>query len=178
VELGNGEAFVFDCGAGVSINYATMQIPMSKMRKIFLTHLHGDHTSDLTNIYDFGAQQDGKSPLYIFGPSASNIEDPDISGKYYDDGTLNFCHHFREMNRWHTESQSFVATRWLDAEGDGYDIFATELNWQTGDTSKTWTTNPAISKPHSDTWVAYEDKVRDIKISFFPAVHDRNGSIS
>ena len=54
VELGSGDCFVFDCGAGVTVNYTTMQIPMSKMRNVFLTHLHGDHTSDLTHIYCFG----------------------------------------------------------------------------------------------------------------------------
>ena len=180
VELGNGESFVFDCGSGVTINYSAMQIPMSKMRKIFLTHLHGDHTSDLTHIYCFGAQQDGKSPLYIWGPSPSGIPDP-ITKQPYDDGTVNFCQHFREMNRWHTESQSFVPTQWEDAEGDGYDIFATELNWQTGDTSRYWSTNPSIPKPESGKWLAYQSKDKlgkTVKIWFFPAVHDRNGSVS
>lgn len=52
VELGNDDCFIFDCGSGVTINYTAMQIPMSKMRKIFLTHLHGDHTSDLIHQFD------------------------------------------------------------------------------------------------------------------------------
>lgn len=180
-ELGNGESFVFDCGAGVTVNYTATQIPMSKMRKVFLTHLHGDHTSDLTHLYCFGPQQDGKSPLYVFGHSASGIEDPQIPGKYYDDGTLNFCRHFREMNRWHTESQSFVPTRWkVGAEdGDGYDIIATELDWRTGG-RRTWTSadpypeGAPVFRPSG--WVAYEKN--GVRISFFPAVHDRNGSIS
>ena len=114
------------------------------MRKVFLTHLHGDHTSDLTHLYCFGPQQDGKSPLCIWGPSASGVKDPTLSGKYYDDGTLNFAYHFREMNRWHTESQSFLATQWKDANGngvgDGYDIIATELNGMTG-AKRTWNTD-------------------------------------
>lgn len=202
VELGNGEAFVFDCGSGVMANYAAMQIPMSKMRKVFLTHLHGDHTSDLTHLYCFGPQQDGKSPLYIWGPSASGVEDPSIPGKYYDDGTLNFCWHFREMNRWHTESQSFVATRWKGAEGDGYEIIATELNWRTGEKSAPWNTDGTVPYPNPDPGpfntctkpddscvnpddtcfnplggVAYENEATGVRISFFPVVHDRNGSI-
>jgi len=60
VELGNGESFVFDCGSGVVSNYVAMNVPWSRMRKVFLTHLHGDHTSDLTHIYCFGPQGDGK----------------------------------------------------------------------------------------------------------------------
>jgi ribonuclease BN (tRNA processing enzyme) len=175
VELGNGESFVFDCGAGVTIKYTTMQIAYSKMRKIFFTHLHGDHTSDLTHIYCFGPQGDAKSPLYIWGPSASGVQDP-VDGTYYDDGTLNFAYHFREMNRWHTESQSFVPTRYTDSEGDGYDIFATELNWRNGDTSRSWTTRPSIPKPPSGQWVAYE--ANGVRVSYFPAIHGRAGSVS
>ncbi|MCW5198457.1 MBL fold metallo-hydrolase [Desulfobulbus sp. F4] len=185
VELGNGESFVFDCGAGCTVNYTAMQVPMSKMRRIFLTHLHGDHTSDLTHIYGFGPQQDGKSPLYIYGPSASLVPDPK-TGTTYDDGTINFCYHLREMNRWHTEAQSFVGTQWCAADGDGYEIRATELNWYTGAT-RTWKSttdpsppnrdnNPCGSKLPIDQWIAYNQN--GVKISFFPAVHDRNGSIS
>lgn len=197
VELGNGinskgkydqtynDCFVFDCGTGSSINYDAMGIQMSKMRKVFLTHLHGDHMSDLTQIYCFGAQQDGKSPLYIWGPSRSFVCDP-VTDKQYDDDTCNFAYHFREMNRWHTESQSFWGTQWNDAEGDGYDIFATELDWRAGgghNYPKTWTTNDALNtsnKAHlsKEKWVAYHDTTKKVKISFFPAVHDRNGSIS
>ncbi|MBK5966966.1 hypothetical protein CCR95_23575 [Thiocystis minor] len=191
VELGKDDAFMFDCGAGVTLNYAAMQIPMSKMRKIFFTHLHGDHTSDLTQIYCFGPQQDAKSPLYIWGPSASGIEDPNVPGKYYDDGTLNFCRCFRELNRWHTESQSFVPTKWNSSEGDGYDIIATELNWRTG-AMQTWNVNDPYPNPDplpgpskfttgEKTYpdgggIAYEGN--GVRISFFPAIHDRNGSIS
>ncbi|WP_052166512.1 MBL fold metallo-hydrolase [Methylobacter tundripaludum] len=193
VELGNGklangadnDCFVFDCGTGSSINYDAMGVQMSKMRKVFLTHLHGDHMNDLTQIYCFGAQQDGKSPLYIWGPSRSLVCEPGTDVQH-EDGILDFAYHFREMNRWHTESQSFWGTRWKDAEGDGYDIFATELNWKTGGGGahpKTWMTNDSMNtnnkaNPSSDPWVAYYDSVRDVKISFFPAVHDRNGSIS
>ncbi|WP_295400976.1 MBL fold metallo-hydrolase [uncultured Thiocystis sp.] len=191
VELGNGDCFMFDCGTGVTINYAAMKIPMSKLRKIFLTHLHGDHTGDLTQIYCFGPQQDGKSPLYIWGPSASGVEDPKVSGKYYDDGTLNFCRCFRELNRWHSESQSFVPTKWTDAPGDGYDIIATELNWRTGE-KQTWNTNDPYPNPDllptpskfSNGNITYPDgggiayEENGVRISFFPAVHDRNGSIS
>lgn len=175
VELGNGDSFVFDLGSGTTINYCAMKVPYSRTRRIFLTHLHGDHTGDLTHLYGFAPQHDGKSPLYLFGPSASLVPDP-IDGTLYDDGMANFAQHFREMNRWHTESQSFVPTRWKDAEGDGYDIFATELNWKTGDSSKTWTTNPSIPKPASGTWIAYQNN--GVTVSFFPAVHDRNGSLS
>lgn len=195
VELGNGDSFVFDIGSGSVSNYVAMGVPWSKMRRIFLTHLHGDHTSDLTHIYCFGPQGDGKSPLYLFGPSRSRIPNPGFfngSGsdqfhnpQYFEDGILDFAYHFREMNRWHTESQSFVGTRWKDGPGgpaapaDGYDIYATELDWKTGESGNRWTTsrylrdNPGFN---AGKWIAYQNN--GVKISFFPAIHDRNGSIS
>ncbi len=193
VELGNGESFVFDCGSGVVSNYVAMNVPWSRMRKVFLTHLHGDHTSDLTHIYCFGPQGDGKSPLYLFGPSRSGIRNPDygkagvtqyINPEYYEDGTIDFARHFREMNRWHTESQSFVGTRWQAghgmpaAESDGYDIYTTELDWTDG-TTRHWSTdtaqNPGNVAFKSGNWVAYETS--EVRITFFPAIHDRNGAL-
>jgi len=211
VELGNGESFVFDCGSGVVSNYVAMGIPWSRMNKIFFTHLHGDHTSDLTHIYCFGPQGDRKSPLFIWGPSRSGVFNPDYPANprkqrynpdYFKDGTIDFCMHFRAMNRWHTESQSFVATEWDPAEipsrgvpgwpgvtvplGDGYDIYATELDWESGDTTNWWCTNQTLvprgvagsGQPvpfDTRDWVAYE--TREVRISFFPSIHGRNGSL-
>jgi ribonuclease Z len=183
VELGNGESFVFDCGSGVVSNYVAMGIPWSRMSKVFLTHLHGDHTSDLTHVYCFGPQGDRKFPLYIWGPSQSGIRNPTYAAgdpanpEYFDDGTIEFCRHFREMNRWHTESQSFVPTRFLSADGDGYDIFATELDWRKGESVKTWSTSGSIANPSdsNDNWTAYQRN--GVRVSYFPLLHDRNGSI-
>jgi len=191
VELGCGESFVFDAGMGCQINYTAMQVASSKMRKIFLTHLHGDHTSDLTYMYCFGPQRDAKSPMYLWGPSKSYVPNPWGDGKHadydepdqFDDGMKAFANMFREMNRWHTESQTFVNTRWNAAEGDGYDIVATELNWATGGKEPPWSNNKRLNNTtnswySSESWVAYHDQGKGIKISWFPAVHDRNGSVS
>ena len=81
VELGNGDSFVFDIGSGVSAKYVAMGIPYSRMDKIFLTHLHGDHTSDIITVYCFGPSMDRKTPLLLFGPS----------GDTPDEGTLAFA---------------------------------------------------------------------------------------
>jgi ribonuclease Z len=200
VELGCGESFVFDAGMGCQMNYSAMQVAASKMRKIFLTHLHGDHTSDLTYMYSFGPQRDAKSPMYLWGPSKSYVPNPWGGGKHpdydepddFDDGMNAFAETFREMNRWHSESQSFVGTRWRggnnqpEAEGDGYDIVATELNWATGAKELPWSNNTRLNENvgdyfpwySSESWVAYHDMQNGIKISWFPAVHDRNGSVS
>jgi ribonuclease Z len=201
VEVGggkNGEAldqFIFDCGSGVVAKYNAMGIPMRKMDKIFLTHLHGDHMSDLTHIYLFGPAQDRKTPLYIWGPSPSGLTDPIDSHVYNDDGLNVFCQKFRDMLRWHTESFSFLSTSYqnydpptkmdwglpvkplpvvptigppdpTNADGygvGGYSIVPIQLDWtKNGD---------------KDDNIAYNNPSTGVKITHFPMIHARKGSI-
>ncbi len=189
VEVGTGDQFVFDCGTGVAAKYNAMGIPMSKMDKIFFTHLHADHTSDLTHIYGFGPAEDRKSPLFIFGPMDSGWTYYDPKGNQrgpYNDGTRAFCENFREMNRWHTESFSFGVTSLPGYElpkqedwglpaplskvsddnfDDGFCIYPIELNWNN------------FGKVPGDN-VAYHNPTTDVRITHFPAIHTRRGSIS
>lgn len=166
VETGNGDCFLFDAGTGVMEKYTSMRVRLGQMDRIFLTHLHGDHTSDLTHIYDFGPSVDRKSPLYVWGPSKSDVPDP-VTGQVYEDGTASLCSHLREANRWHTEAFSFLPTSYTtfqpppwDPAGhrDGYDLVPYELPWRTVG------------------GVAYD--YNGVRITHFPAVHDRQGSIS
>ena len=146
VELGNGDDFVFDFGSGVSAKYVAMGIPPSRMTRVFLTHLHADHMSDLTTLYCFGPSQDRKTPLYVYGPSGDTAAE----------GTRVFCRNLKKLTRWHREGFSFLPTG-LKVGGDGYDLIATEL-------------------PYMETGVAYHH--HGVTITHFPAIHDRDGSIS
>jgi ribonuclease Z len=161
VEVGSGDQFIFDCGTGVAAKYNAMGIPFSKMDKIFLTHLHGDHTSDLTHIYCFGPSGDRKTPLQVWGPSRSNMVNP-TTGENPDDGTTAFFNAFRTMMSWHVQAFSFLNTG-LDARGsgnNGYDLAVNELDWGVDDpTRRIYNKN-------------------GVTITYFPAAHDRNGSIS
>jgi ribonuclease BN (tRNA processing enzyme) len=47
IELDNGESFELDAGPGRCINYQNIHISFSRMIRIFWTHLHTVHTSDL-----------------------------------------------------------------------------------------------------------------------------------
>jgi len=174
VELGSGEKFIFDCGSGVASKYSAMDIPYSSMDKIFLTHLHADHTSDLMNIYCFGPSQDRKTPLYVWGPGPSGLSDPENT-QPVDDGTKNFCSCLWNYARWHRNSFSFLSTGLTDYEPpswdhsgckDGYDIVPFELNWRL---------NPGVAYPPG---ASYDDPTLDVVIVHFPAVHDRQGAIS
>ncbi len=176
VELGSGEKFVFDCGSGVAAKYEAMEIPYSSMDKIFLTHLHADHSSDLMNIYCFGPANDRKTPLYVWGGCNSGVRDP-VTLDTYDDGLAAFCSSLRAYARWHTESFSFLQTgldptkytppSWAPQDlTDGYDLVPFELDW-----SK----NPGVAYPPG---ASYDDPNLDVVIGHFPAVHDRQGAIS
>jgi ribonuclease Z len=118
VELGNGDPFVFDCGSGVVSRYVAMGVAYSRMDKVFLTHLHGDHMNDLITIYCFGPSSDRKSPLHVWGPS----------GDTKNEGTWFFCKEMLRMTKWHKESFSFLPTGYIEG-GDGYDLEAHELRY-------------------------------------------------
>lgn len=194
---------MFDCGMGVLSNYIAAGIPYSRMDKIFLAHLHADHMSELTAIFCFGEAYDRKSPQYVWGPSASGVPDP-VTGQIYEDGTRATMEHFREWVRWHTESFSFgqnsyktfvpptqaewhtpqplvpvgptyrengkgkpVGGKYADPYGgvapnakyDSYALVPIELNWR----------EPGL---------AYWNEKTGLKITHFPAIHCRTGSIA
>jgi ribonuclease Z len=148
VELGNGDSFVFDCGSGVVTKYVALGVAFSRMDKVFLTHLHADHTSDLFFIYCFGPSSDRKSALKVWGPS----------GDTSDEGTSTFCQKMCEMAKWHRESFSFLPTGYLNSGDDGYNLVATEL--------------PYMDNPGT----AYDE--HGVTITHFPAIHTRDGAIS
>jgi ribonuclease Z len=174
------DQFVFDCGAGVSANYAAAVVGFRRMNKVFINHLHGDHMSDLIHMYCFGPSGDRKTPLYVFGQSQSGVESPTNSGIIYDDGVSNFCAMARAACRWHTESFSFQPTvykNWTpptraewglpvdpvpvsnDASNDAYAMIPITLPW----------TNIG--------GVAYHNLETGVKVTHYPVIHARKGSM-
>jgi len=179
------DSFVFDCGAGALTNYNAMGISASRMDKIFITHLHADHMSDLSAIYCFGPSADRKSPLYVWGQKPSGVKSPRPPHRLYDDGTNAFCRNLREAMRWHTESFSFLSTgrtdypiptreTWGlpcdpipvgdDAPNDGYGMVPIELDWT------------KFGEVPGDN-VAYHNPTTKVKITHFPVIHCRKGSM-
>jgi ribonuclease Z len=160
-------------------NYAASVVGFRRMDKVFINYLHGDHMSDLTHIYAFGPSGDRKSPLYVFGQGLSGVESPTNSNIFYDDGVSNFCAHLREACRWHSESFGFQPTRYTnfvaptksswglpvdpvpvsnDTYDDGYAMVPITLNW-------------------SNVGVAYQNKDTRAKVTHYPVIHARKGSI-
>lgn len=173
------DQFLFDCGTGSSANYAAASVGFRRLDKVFISHLHGDHMNDLTHIYCFGPSGDRWSPLYVFGQSPSGVLDP-LTGDTYDDGVSNFCANVRAACRWHSESFSFQPTRYTnyaiptaaswglpaepvpvgnDSQDDAYAMVPIQLDWtQIGG-------------------VAYSNLDTGVKITHYPVIHARKGSM-
>ncbi|HEY9122286.1 MAG TPA: twin-arginine translocation signal domain-containing protein [Brevefilum sp.] len=181
---------LFDCGMGCLANYIAAGIPYSRMDKIFISHLHADHMSELSAIYCFGESADRKKPMYVWGPSKSNIPDP-VTGEIHEDGIRETLEHFRALWRWHTEAFSFTSNgfkeyltdvlpdlreKWglpaaidltpagkysvyQDPPNDAYALVPIELNWE------------------DVGGVAYDNQTTGLKITHFPVIHCRQGSI-
>lgn len=174
------DQFVFDCGSGSVRNYGAMGVGFGRMDKVFLNHLHGDHMSDLTHIYCFGPSLDRLSPLYVWGPGPSGLRSPVEPHRVYKDGTRSFCEHLREALRWHSESFSFQNTSYKgyepptrkswglpvdpvpvsdDPDDDGFAMVPIQLNWR------------------NVGGVAYHNRKTGVKITHFPVIHCRRGSL-
>ena len=51
VELGNGDKFFFDVGIGSQSNFGMLQVSYREADKVFLSHLHVDHSGDIDSLW-------------------------------------------------------------------------------------------------------------------------------
>jgi ribonuclease Z len=95
VEVGNAgrDLLVFDLGSGSLANYASLKLPVNKLNKVFLTHLHADHTGDLITLSgSFSKIGRADGPIYVWGPSGT---EPHL-------GTRHFVESIEEALAWDT----------------------------------------------------------------------------
>jgi ribonuclease Z len=116
VEVGNPERdlFVLDLGTGALANFASLKLPVNKLDKVFITHLHADHTPDLITL--FGSyRKSGRVDrgVRVWGPSGS---EPRF-------GTEHFVNAIREACNWDSES-----TRSIHAE-ESFELQVTEFDY-------------------------------------------------
>ena len=95
MELGNGEVFIFDAGAGTNLAFNTLRVPYGKANKFFITHYHLDHIADLPVYYDFGQSNGRLEPMHIHGPAG---ETPDLGIEALVDSIYRFA-------RWHDRTK-------------------------------------------------------------------------
>jgi ribonuclease Z len=64
----NGSYWLFDCGEGTQQQMLRSSIKLSKLNKLFITHLHGDHIFGIPGLISSRSNQGSTTPLTIYGP--------------------------------------------------------------------------------------------------------------
>jgi ribonuclease BN (tRNA processing enzyme) len=68
VILVNSVPYVIDCGYGVARQLVMANVPLAKLRHIFLTHHHSDHNLDYGNLLYLSWYAGRKTPVNTYGP--------------------------------------------------------------------------------------------------------------
>lgn len=63
-----GTVWMFDCGEGTQHQILSSPVKLSKLEKVFITHLHGDHIYGLPGMLSSRSYQGGDTPLTLYGP--------------------------------------------------------------------------------------------------------------
>jgi len=61
-------AWLFDAGEGAQLQLMKTSVGLRKIRRIFISHLHGDHLFGLPGLLGSRSFQENTSPLDIYGP--------------------------------------------------------------------------------------------------------------
>ena len=64
----NGNIFLFDCGEATQNRIKEMKLPHGKIKKIFISHWHGDHTLGLLGLVQTLSNVDTIENIEIHGP--------------------------------------------------------------------------------------------------------------
>ena len=114
VELGNGDKFIFDMGAGSNERIASLGIPYDQLNRVFLGHLHLDHAGDFPAFYFTRSVNNGLSGLGIWGPSGVKPEW----------GTRAWVENMKKMWAWEE------ATRGGAVDPRGLALEVNEIDWK------------------------------------------------
>lgn len=64
-----GEVWLFDCGEGTQHQLLRSEIKTSQLRRIFITHLHGDHIFGLMGLLASCGLAGSAQPIDLYGPT-------------------------------------------------------------------------------------------------------------
>lgn len=64
----NNHLFLIDCGEGTQVQLRRRKIKFSRIKHIFISHLHGDHFFGLIGLISTFGLLDRKTELHIYGP--------------------------------------------------------------------------------------------------------------
>ena len=63
-----GELFLFDCGEGTQMRFRRAGLRFSRLSRIFISHLHGDHITGLPGLLMSLHMAERTAPVHICGP--------------------------------------------------------------------------------------------------------------
>jgi len=63
-----GAFWLFDCGEGTQHRLLRTPLKLTRLRKLFVTHLHGDHVFGIPGLLSSRSSLGGTEPLAIYGP--------------------------------------------------------------------------------------------------------------
>ncbi|SEN51578.1 ribonuclease Z [Lihuaxuella thermophila] len=63
-----GQTWLFDCGEATQHQILSSPVTLSKVNRIFITHLHGDHLFGLPGVLGSRSFQGTETPLTLYGP--------------------------------------------------------------------------------------------------------------
>jgi ribonuclease Z len=154
VELGNGDKFLFNIGAGSAERISSLQIPYDYLDKVFIGHLHADHFGAIGELFIGGALMGRHLPLRIWGPS----------GPVHELGTQYAIDKMMEMYTWD------LAGRYGITDTRGLTVDVTEFDYRgenhvvyqdNGVTIRAWPAIHSIDGP-----VSYSLEWNDLKFVF------------
>lgn len=64
----NGECLLIDCGEGTQTQLRKFKIKFSRIKRVFISHLHGDHFFGLIGLISTFSLLNRNSELHIYGP--------------------------------------------------------------------------------------------------------------
>ena len=64
----NNHLFLIDCGEGTQVELRRNKIKFSKVKHIFISHLHGDHCFGLVGLISTFRLLNRESELHVYGP--------------------------------------------------------------------------------------------------------------
>ncbi|MEV0742134.1 guanitoxin biosynthesis MBL fold metallo-hydrolase GntH [Streptomyces sp. NPDC050549] len=139
VEVGNPERdmFIFDVGSGCLANFMCLGLPVNSLDKVFLSHLHADHTADLITLFGSFRKAGRKGPLQVWGGNGS---EPKYGSEAAIDAIAAAC-------AWDTEStRGFTSNEAAEMYGTEFDASVTSVVYEAN--GVTITAFPVIHNLH------------------------------
>jgi ribonuclease BN (tRNA processing enzyme) len=81
----NGAVYLVDCGPGIVRRAAAAKLPMEELKRVFITHLHSDHTLGYPDLIFSPWVLDRTAPLEAYGPPGLKAMTGHILAAYKED---------------------------------------------------------------------------------------------